>query len=84
MTIIVVWKISKLKKKKKNFYLWFSYYCLVKWPQWREKDAENEQCSLIFNSVLVFKSAFSNNIQSWKKNLQQSSNHIQIVKLGQK
>lgn len=82
MTIIVVWNISKLKKN--NFYLWFPYYYLVKWSEWKEKDAENEQCSLIFNSVIIFKSAFSNDIQSWKKNLQQSSNHIQIVKLGQK
>lgn len=67
MTIIVVSNIRKFKKKKTNFYLWFPYCYSVKWSQWKEKDAENEQCSLIFNSVIIFKSAFFNDIQSWKK-----------------
>ena len=68
MTIIVVWNISKLKTKNK--FLSVISLLLVKWSQWKEKDTENEQCSLIFNTVLIFKSAFSNDIQSWIKNLQ--------------
>lgn len=68
MTIIVVWNFSKLKTKNKL--LSVISLLLVKWSQWKEKDTENEQCSLIFNTVLIFKLAFSNDIQSWIKNLQ--------------
>ena len=46
MTIIVVWNISKLKTKNK--FLSVISLLLVKWSQWKEKDTENEQCSLIF------------------------------------